>query len=369
MSTTCADGFLARPRGRLRPRRRVARPGRRSSVTGSRSTRRAPIASSRRSTRRRSTRADVHRPARVRRLRRRRARPVHRLDAVLPHVGHPLAVPRGAHRPGVRRRRTTAVRRRARDARQDRRRSLVPSEGGRRHLAGQRRNGDDVDDIVVFADESRTDVLATLHGIRQQAARTGDRPNYSISDFVAPVDSGVADYVGRVRRDGRARGDRASPRRSRRANDDYSSILLKALADRLAEAFAERIHERVRTELWGYAPDEHFAPADLLDESFRGIRPAPGYPAQPDHTEKVTLFELLDAPNTGRRRADRVVRDVARLVGVGTVPRPSRVAGTSASATSAATSSSRTPPARGGRSRRPSTTSRPCSTATADPLR
>ena len=83
-----------------------------------------------------------------------------------------------------------------------------------------------------------------------------------------------------------------------RANDDYSSILLKALADRLAEAFAERIHERVRTELWGYAPDEHFDPTDLLTESFRGIRPAPGYPAQPDHTEKVTLFELLDAPNT-----------------------------------------------------------------------
>ena len=81
-----------------------------------------------------------------------------------------------------------------------------------------------------------------------------------------------------------------------RNNDDYSSILLKALADRLAEAFAERMHERVRTELWGYAADEHFEPSDLLSESFRGVRPAPGYPAQPDHTEKLTLFELLDAP-------------------------------------------------------------------------
>ena len=157
--------------------------------------------------------------------------------------------------------------------------------------------GDDVDDIVVFGDESRTEVLATLHGIRQQAARTGDRPNYSISDFVAPIDSGVADYVG-------AFVVTAGPEEIalseafERANDDYSSILLKALADRLAEAFAERIHERVRTELWGYASDEHFAPTDLLTESFRGIRPAPGYPAQPDHTEKVTLFELLDTPNT-----------------------------------------------------------------------
>ena len=157
--------------------------------------------------------------------------------------------------------------------------------------------GDDVDDIVVFADETRTDVLATLHGIRQQAARTGDRPNFSISDFVAPIDSGVADYVG-------AFVVTAGPEEIaiseafEQANDDYSSILLKALADRLAEAFAERIHERVRTELWGYAPDEAFDPGDLLTESFAGIRPAPGYPAQPDHTEKVTLFELLDAPNT-----------------------------------------------------------------------
>ena len=100
--------------------------------------------------------------------------------------------------------------------------------------------------------------------------------------------------------------------------------MVKALADRIAEALAERMHARVRTELWGYAPDEPFAPTDLLTEPYRGIRPAPGYPAQPDHSEKVTIFELLDAPNTDRRQPDRVVRDVAGLVGVGPLLRPPR---------------------------------------------
>jgi 5-methyltetrahydrofolate--homocysteine methyltransferase len=152
----------------------------------------------------------------------------------------------------------------------------------------------DGDDIVVYADESRTVQRARLHGIRQQAAKDGDRPNLSLSDFVAPVDSGVADWVGGfVVTAGPEEIEIAE--RFEAANDDYSSILLKALADRLAEAFAERMHERVRTELWGYSPDEAFTPAELLRESFRGIRPAPGYPCQPDHTEKVTLFELLDA--------------------------------------------------------------------------
>jgi len=153
----------------------------------------------------------------------------------------------------------------------------------------------DGDDIIVYADDTRTDVRARLHGLRQQAARTGDRPNYSIADFVAPVDCGVADHVGGFVVTAGPE-EIAIAEEFERANDDYSSILLKALADRLAEAFAERMHERVRTELWGYAPDERFDPSELLSESFRGIRPAPGYPAQPDHTEKVTLFELLDAP-------------------------------------------------------------------------
>jgi 5-methyltetrahydrofolate--homocysteine methyltransferase len=167
--------------------------------------------------------------------------------------------------------------------------------------AGGTTTGDvaDVDDIVVFTDESRTTELTRFCGIRQQASRAagsgGSKPNLSIADFVAPVGSGVADYVGAFVV---TAGDEeiAISEAFEAANDDYSSILLKALCDRLAEAFAERMHERVRTELWGYAPDEAFAPTDLLSESFRGVRPAPGYPAQPDHTEKVKLFELLDAP-------------------------------------------------------------------------
>ena len=153
----------------------------------------------------------------------------------------------------------------------------------------------DGDDIVVFTNESRTEVRSRLSGIRQQAAKNGDRPNLCISDFVAPADAGVADHVGGfVVTMGSE--EIALAEAFERENDDYSSILLKALADRLAEAFAERMHERVRTELWGYSPDEATAPADLLRGSFRGIRPAPGYPCQPDHTEKVTLFDLLDAP-------------------------------------------------------------------------
>jgi 5-methyltetrahydrofolate--homocysteine methyltransferase len=154
----------------------------------------------------------------------------------------------------------------------------------------------DGDDIVVYSDESRTGERARLHGIRQQAAKTDGRPNLSLSDYVAPVDSGVADWIGGFVVTAGPE-EVAIAERFESDNDDYSSILLKALADRIAEAFAERVHERVRTELWGYAPNESFTPEELLKESFRGIRPAPGYPSQPDHSEKVALFELLDAPN------------------------------------------------------------------------
>ena len=105
--------------------------------------------------------------------------------------------------------------------------------------------------------------------------------------------------------------------RFERANDDYSSILVKALADRFAEAFAERMHEKVRKEFWGYAPDENLAPDELIGEPYRGIRPAPGYPAQPDHTEKATLFRLLDAERKCRRQPDREHGHVAGLVGLG----------------------------------------------------
>jgi 5-methyltetrahydrofolate--homocysteine methyltransferase len=152
----------------------------------------------------------------------------------------------------------------------------------------------DGDDVVVYTDATRTTVRARLLGIRQQATKTDGRPNLSLSDFVAPADGGVADWVGGfVVTAGPEEIELAE--RFEAGNDDYSSILLKALADRIAEAFAERMHERVRRELWGYSPDEAFTPAELLTESFRGIRPAPGYPSQPDHTEKATLFELLDA--------------------------------------------------------------------------
>jgi len=154
----------------------------------------------------------------------------------------------------------------------------------------------DSDDIVVYTDETRTTERARMFGIRQQATKTDGRPNLSLSDYVAPTASGVADWVGGFVVTAGPE-EIAIAERFEAENDDYSSILLKALADRLAEAFAERMHERVRTELWNYAPDESFTPTELLKESFRGIRPAPGYPSQPDHTEKAALFELLDATN------------------------------------------------------------------------
>jgi 5-methyltetrahydrofolate--homocysteine methyltransferase len=150
------------------------------------------------------------------------------------------------------------------------------------------------DDIVLFRDDARSERLAVLHGLRQQMDRTGRRPNIAISDFVAPQDSGIADYVGGFAVTAGI-GEEAMARRFKAANDDYSGIIAKALADRLAEAMAEYMHLRVRTELWGYAPDEALAAADLVSERYQGIRPAPGYPAQPDHTEKETLFRLLDA--------------------------------------------------------------------------
>src|SRR6516225_6620223 len=150
------------------------------------------------------------------------------------------------------------------------------------------------DDIRLYANESRSRTIATLHTLRQQLGRRDGRPNLALADFVAPASSGVADYVGLFVVTAGAE-DSAIADRFVRANDDYSSILVKALADRLAEAFAEAMHARVRRELWPYAPDESFTPDELIAEPYRGIRPAPGYPAQPDHTEKATLFRLLDA--------------------------------------------------------------------------
>lgn len=152
------------------------------------------------------------------------------------------------------------------------------------------------DDIRLFTDESRTSELETFYTLRQQLSKRDGRPNVALSDFVAPKDSGIADYVGGFVVTAGIE-EVAIAERFERANDDYSSILVKALADRFAEAFAERMHERVRKEFWGYAPDERFSSEDLVGEAYAGIRPAPGYPAQPDHTEKDTLFRLLDATN------------------------------------------------------------------------
>ena len=149
------------------------------------------------------------------------------------------------------------------------------------------------DDILIFADEARNAPIAVLHTLRQQLPRREGRANVALADFVAPRASGLADYVGAFAVTAGI-GEEAVVDRFKRANDDYSAIMAKALADRLAEALAEYLHRRVRTEFWGYAPDEAFSSTDLIAEKYRGIRPAPGYPAQPDHSEKATLFHLLD---------------------------------------------------------------------------
>jgi len=150
------------------------------------------------------------------------------------------------------------------------------------------------DDIVLFADEARAERRAVVHTLRQQRKPSPGRANLALADFVAPLASGRPDWLGAFVVTAGA-GIEAKAVEFERANDDYSAILVKALGDRLAEAFAERLHERVRREFWGYAPDERFTNVDLIGEHYRGIRPAPGYPACPDHTEKRTLFALLAA--------------------------------------------------------------------------
>ncbi|MBI5261564.1 MAG: methionine synthase, partial [Bradyrhizobium sp.] len=152
------------------------------------------------------------------------------------------------------------------------------------------------DDIVVYADDSRKTKVTTLHTLRQQLEKREGRHNAALSDFIAPGSAGVPDYIGGFVVTAGI-GEDEIAERFKLANDDYSSILCKALADRLAEAFAERLHARVRREFWAYAPDEQLSSEQVIFEKYQGIRPAPGYPAQPDHTEKKTLFELLDAEN------------------------------------------------------------------------
>ncbi len=152
------------------------------------------------------------------------------------------------------------------------------------------------DDLELYTDDARQTLKAQLHTLRQQTAKRAGQPNYALADFVAAKDSGVQDYVGGFAVS--IHGADEFAREFEAVHDDYNAILVKALADRLAEAFAERLHERVRQEFWGYAPDERFTNDELIRERYQGIRPAPGYPASPDHTEKRTLFDLLDAEQT-----------------------------------------------------------------------
>ena len=152
------------------------------------------------------------------------------------------------------------------------------------------------DDVVLFDPESADKELATLHMLRQQSVKARGKTNRSLADYIAPVESGVTDYIGAFAVTAGI-GLEEIVAQFEAQHDDYNAILAKSLADRLAEAAAEWLHERVRREFWGYASDERLSNEELVRESYRGIRPAPGYPAQPDHTEKLTLWELLDAQN------------------------------------------------------------------------
>jgi 5-methyltetrahydrofolate--homocysteine methyltransferase len=155
------------------------------------------------------------------------------------------------------------------------------------------------DDIEVYTDETRQTVLATFRMLRQQSRKAKDKANICLADFVAPKSTGIADYIGGFAvTSGVGLDERVAEFEAN--HDEYSSILAKALADRLAEAFAEHMHERVRRELWGYHPDEALSNDDLISEKYIGIRPAPGYPACPDHTEKPLLFSLLNAPELAK---------------------------------------------------------------------
>ncbi|HYL88997.1 MAG TPA: vitamin B12 dependent-methionine synthase activation domain-containing protein, partial [Burkholderiales bacterium] len=152
----------------------------------------------------------------------------------------------------------------------------------------------------IYADEKRQTTLATWHNLRQQNHKPQGRANLCLADFVAPKATGVADWIGAFAVSAGGIDERV--REFEANHDDYNAIMLKVLADRVAEAFAERLHERVRREFWGYAAGETLSKQDLIAEAYRGIRPAPGYPACPDHRAKAALFRLLDAErNAGMR--------------------------------------------------------------------
>ena len=152
------------------------------------------------------------------------------------------------------------------------------------------------DDIEIYTDDSRREVAFTYYGTRQQTEKPVidgvARPNQCLSDFIAPKDSGIADYIGMFAVTA-GLGIEKHEKRFEDAHDDYSSIMLKSLADRLAEAFAEYLHERIRKDLWGYASEENLTNVELIQESYKGIRPAPGYPACPEHTVKTAMFQQM----------------------------------------------------------------------------
>ncbi len=155
------------------------------------------------------------------------------------------------------------------------------------------------DDIVLYTNDKRKEVITILHTLRQQAEKTNQEPYFALSDFVAPINTGANDYIGSFAVT-TGLGIEALLDKFAKEHDDYNSIMTKALADRLAEAFAELMHELIRKEFWGYAKDENLSYEDIIAEKYHGIRPAPGYPAQPDHTEKQLIFDLLEAEeNTG----------------------------------------------------------------------
>jgi len=159
------------------------------------------------------------------------------------------------------------------------------------------------EDIEIYRDEARRERVMTWHNLRQQNQKPSGRANLCLADFIAPRESGVRDWIGAFAVCAGGIEQRVADLEAR--HDDYNAIMLKVLADRLAEAFAERLHERVRREYWGYASDERLTRAQLIAETYRGVRPAPGYPACPDHTAKGGLFRLLDAErNAGMRLTD-----------------------------------------------------------------
>ncbi len=169
------------------------------------------------------------------------------------------------------------------------------------------------DDIEIYTDDKRQEVLTEFRMLRQQTNKPQGKYNLCLSDFVAPVTAGLSDYLGCFAVT-TGIGLEEKVKEFEAHHDDYNSILLKALADRLAEAFAEYMHERVRKEFWGYARMENLSNGELIAEQYQGIRPAPGYPACPDHTEKELLFALLQAPQNADITADGKFRYVASCV-------------------------------------------------------